>query len=72
MGIFGYQTKQIMKKQQYISFDWDGWVYISNGKSQWKERHNPNVKDFSEKVEIGLADFTKAAKERNEVFGKVN
>jgi hypothetical protein len=41
---------------------WNGWNYVSGKKSYWKYRHNPEMKNFVEKVKISQDEYTNIAK----------
>ena len=56
-------------KQDHLVFvQWNGWTYVKGKRSYWKERHNPNFKNFREKVKSDDAEFSEAATKYAEAF----
>ena len=47
---------------------WDGWTFVAGKRSYWKERHNPNMKNFREKVIIDAEEYNNACKRWANVF----
>ena len=47
---------------------WNGWIFVAGKRSYWKERHNPKMKNFREKVTISAEEHNDACKKWASIF----